>query len=338
MNVLPGIARSCLVASVWLLAARDARADVRFDVQSEAACLSQEDLVHLLPAAPEHEGNGSIDVTFAQTSTGWRVLIVAHRESGEVLGQRQLTTADSNCHTLDQRLALILDMVREAVVQDRQLEPEQPETLEAPQAAPAPTPTPRPEALEDNVDRLAPPAEVSSNNAAWTLGLFANARVGAQMLPGANWGGSIGFSAEPSWFAPVEFEAGVLLGDDASIAEGSASATWFGGAVSVCPRLLHAGEWALQLCPRFQMGTVRSSGQGFANNETRWGLTADGGGSVRVAWEFARGLTARVDALFTVPFHRFGLLYRTGSGEIVTVFREPAFAGAGVIGVQYTFP
>lgn len=335
-----------LLATAWAFWAAPVYAQVSLSLHAPTECANEEQVRKAIRNAENAENIGTLRVEIAPTAEGlWRADVVAQRANEELLGARTVISRSAECHSLDNELAVVISMMAESLFAphptddsattpagpdteaSRPTETESPDVLQAP-SAPASTP---PTTQED--PRRAP----GESPYHFRIGPTASAQLGWGMLPGVNYGFTLGAQLilPPMW--PIELDARTMFGARAENASGSAQLNWYGGALSICPSLFESRYVALGACGRVQIGAIHSEGTGFTRNQAHTDVTYDAGALARVSLLLAPAFQVQVDLSGMFALEQFQVVYQADDGGIVRLYREPLFHGALGVGATYLF-
>ncbi len=232
-------------------------------------------------------------------------------------GARDLTLPMAPCRETAEALSLIISVLVEAG-----------RAPLAPALPPPPDPPPeRPEPPPPHTEPEPQPRKHSTwegKRYAW-LGpkaghdLTLQAGVGYGVLPGAYYGGTVGWGIRSARIWPIWLSATGFLPSVSDGGRGEFSA--FYGSISVCPLTGTRARWRGQLCPSFATGVLRGEGKRLPSQNERslpialLGLEIKG--DLRIAGPLALSLTGRLEA----PLMRPNFAYDRLDGSSAQIFQ-----------------
>ena len=262
-----------------------------------------------------------IDAHVAPLARGFGARITLSNARGEVLGTRELESAEPACRALDEKLVLVMAMLLdpEAALAPKVASPRVPTPAPVPVPAPAPAPSP------------------------WRESLSLGPAVAAGLLPGAAVGLSLRGEIEPPSFVPIEL-GGVVWHDARADAPTGpprgANLSLAYGMVGICP--LVWGPWATRVrgCVDLEVGAVRAVGYGFTATQ--------GAGQeqpfvqAQVAGRVTRRIVGPLDLGLglglVVPFNRARFFYLDAAKNEQELFRTAPVVGVVDASVGLAFP
>ena len=272
----------------------------------------------------------------------WSAELRLETDSGVNLGERTLTTNAPHCSALDDSLALIVALLVDAPLSDRQRERER-----APAAPSVRAPKPQ-SGTETNghaldspatpqVTRIELPASTLAPRQPWRWEASVGGSLALGFLPGAALGVELGVSGKPpdspelrlfaGGYAPREAQAGP---NDA----GAGFAALFVG-LEVCPLegQLHRLRWSA--CAGQSVGWLHAAAFGYDQNSSTarliYTLLARGVLQLPLGGPVSARLTARAE----LPLARPAFVYGTGTNGEGSVFEMNPLIGAFEAGLSF---
>ena len=270
-----------------------------------------------------------------QSAGGYRATITVSSKSGQPLGTRELASEKGDCRALDEQVALAVALIIDpeaALAPKTAKEPERPRS--GGEAEPRVIEKRVPVYVPVRVEGPAPPPRPS-----WRGDVFAAAAVGSGTLPDPSFAAVVGASLDPPWLLPLETVISVVAPQHAS-APRSARVSFFvaHAGLFACPLAKRGEVFAARVCGGGEAGVITAVGEGFdsdgAGVRAQLAVAARARLSVKVAGPFA--LAAAVAG--SVPLRRERFVYRDPSGAAVELFRVPAVAARGELGLELRFP
>ena len=233
----------------------------------------------------------------------WHASLVTRTKEGGVVGSRAITSATSDCSSLDASVTLLV-----ALAVSPQVE----------RSAPAPAlPT-----IERPV-QSAPKIRKASWEGAARLG----GGVAVGLLPAFAPGVIAGIEVRPPHFFPIDLSAPLWPSGDSS---GSSGGRFLigGATLSVCPGTAVAPRLRVALCGGVGVGAIWGRGVGFDANRdaTKPFGTVDVGGRAEI--ELAGPVFVAVALRAIVPFVRPQFVVDDGGGRRQTIFAMSPLSGA----------
>lgn len=300
----------------------------------EHACIGGEGLTR---AVNEYLGRHAISsppaelalhVRVERLAKGWRALIrLQDRETGESLGERELTSEGPLCSGLDEALKLSV-----ALLVDDELA----EVGAARTAPPKPELVPEPPREEPD-DEIEPNEEPDPfEPPPWRFALDASLVVEHGVLPSLATGLDLGFEAAPADWLALRAHAVGFVPQTRSVGMAEAQASLLQAGIALCPRSELQQGWTVQGCFGIDAGRLGVDRTGFTSGRdvTRRLLMASAG--VRLALRLSPhvGVTSQFTALFPARQDRFVVEIDGASHELFQVAQVAWVAG---LGVSYTF-
>lgn len=291
--------------------------------------------VFVSPAAAEF----TLEARIEGAPSRWSASITVQDREGHRIGQRELTSAESDCRALDPSLSLMLALAIDpnaTLVTGASLEP-------LPRPAPALEPIERhpavfaPRPVAPDVD-TAPSVPSAASRIA---GAYAEAsmRLSFGLLPGSVVPGLEVATMVPiqeSWI--VRVGASAWLPAHAEGPDGGVFISQFAAAMGLCGRWRSAGAFLLA-CAGAEPGVLAAAGYGFNKTvaaDYRFALTI--GPSAKVGVHLGGRFWAQLGGDVLVPIIRHQFYYLNGDGNAVEVYRQPAVAGAASLAILLAFP
>lgn len=256
----------------------------------------------------------------ARPAGGFLVRLVLELDGAEI-GTREITSDRSECHRLDESLAVVLalfvDVSRDDIALALPNEPSQ-AAVDAPSASPR-----------------------TEGDSGWEGGARIEASVGAGTLPDAAWGLRLLAWLRPRGPLSIEVDAGHTLDSSRSLgastpARVTASVRWLGAAGCLDASLI---EW-LELggCVRAELGTIAARGSGFdrpSAGEIPWIAGVVG---TRLRARVAGPLEVTIGVELVIPFVRDHFVAEVEAGtRVIAHAPDPVGIRAG-IGIGFGVP
>lgn len=259
----------------------------------------------------------------ARRGTGWVVDLELDTASGQVIGTRELSTADRSCSALDPSVALVVALMVDIPKSDLPKPARQP--LSPPQ------PLPRPE--KPTPIRL--PVETRR---AWRVHVEAAASAAVGLLPGVVGGASLGWGLKPPGFFLVELDASLYPKADTT-ADGLGSRFLFASAgLDLCPLEVGRSGPRLWGCLSQRVGVVTSDGFGFSEENLRQSRAFYSAGlRLRGALKLDGPLELVGSIGAEVPVTRNRFSYLDGTGRHHQLFRMAPIFGSAELGLGLSF-
>ncbi len=260
----------------------------------------------------------------------WSAELRLEAANGGSLGERKLTTAAAHCSALDDSLALVVALLVDAPLGERERELEGKGEQAAPSQPAAPTerttPSPLPAPKATLID-LPPNTLAPRQPWRWEASLAASLALG--LLPRAGWGLELGVSAKPATGPELRLFLQGYAPRDAYGGPEHAGAHFdalFVG-LEVCPLAAELGTWRLAACAGQNLGRLHASAFGYDQNSSAndllYTLLAR---AVLLAPVLGR-LSARLSARAEIPLSRPAFYYGARENNEATVFElSPALA------------
>ncbi|MBL9025726.1 MAG: hypothetical protein JNL21_26260 [Myxococcales bacterium] len=266
--------------------------------------------------------------------TGFKAVLAVADAAGKPLGTRELTTESSDCHALDEQVALAVALM---VDPEGALAPPPP----PPEKEDPPPPPPPP--IEKKVYVPVPvPTKPEPQEEPWRGDVFAGFTLGFGWLPRVAPGANVGASLEPPWFFPIEATLKFFAPQTIEAPRGATILFYsFQGALLGCP-LRHGGSIGeIRACAGLEGGFLMGDGDGFDTEPTdtsplraQLGATVKGRAEIKVVGPFHLGLATGV----TVPFFRDEFVYTGAGGGEAFVFQQAPVAGTLDFFAMLAFP
>jgi hypothetical protein len=258
---------------------------------------------------------------------GWRVGLRASNANGDPLGQRELTSADASCSSLDRAIVIAIGLLAQAAEGATVVEAEPLVSAHAPLPQPAPVSVPPPVFI----DR--PTLDSRSTSDALRAELGPALDVGWGVLPRTALG--IGMRTAihlPRW-GTFDFGSRLWLPQSTGNIDAFGSFSRVDLAAGLCPVATARDGARLAVCAGLTAGlmTAQGTGSGGSDSVNRPLLEAYGRllGLLRV---FAP-LWVTGSATLGAPFTRWTFFHRRGDGSEADVWSVPALSGAGEVGM-----
>jgi hypothetical protein len=253
----------------------------------------------------------------ARRGTGWVADLELRTADGQVIGTRELTTADRSCSALDPSVALVVALMVDIPKSD----------------LPRPAPTPRaPRQEKPTPIRL--PAEPARS---WRVKVELAGSAVAGVLPGVIAGANLGWGLKPPGWPLIQIDASLYPKAEV---ERDGLGTRFSFAsvgLDLCPfewEGLRARVWG---CLRQRLGQITGDGFGFSENlrQSRafYGVGLGAGAAFRLTGPFE--LVAGVGA--EAPITRDRFTYLDAVGHTVQLFRMAPIFGSTELGLGLSF-
>ena len=295
--------------------------------------------------------------------TGWHVRLELSDREGKVLGRRDMQFANTDCHAIDEAVALVIAvtlypntaLLEQGIALDpstaahlqslfgsEPLDPD-PASLPSPNGAAANAPAAVVAAQPDpRSDRAVPVARSSApptTSSAWSVELDAVATSGIGHVPGLGFGVAAHVALTPPDAWPIE--AGLVLfpvtTERPEGASGSVRFDALAATLALCP---WQPEWwrALALCAGAELGRLHVQSEGFPEgavntNDAIASLT----GSARIAAPLFGPLALRFALIAGVPIAQHRYTVETDTGGTAQVFRIPQLAARAELGLGLQF-
>jgi len=237
------------------------------------------------------------------------------RATGELLGQRDLSSSETNCAELTDSLSLIAALMVDLPQRGLRLTVPQPEP-EVPTSAPGAGGSPRP--AESSFDMGA--------GATLAAGLHPDAALGVRAF--VRW--------TPPAFIPLELDLAYSLKGEATISNGGGEFQSGHVGLAACPLSVNAGVLGTSACLGVQGGLVHGRGFGFDRTleKLTWMINATLSVPLRLAALPWLGIELR--PAVAVPFVRDAFIMRESDGQERDVHRVAPVVVAGQLSLVVT--
>ncbi len=275
------------------------------------------------------EADVSVEGHVERARGKWHAVITIRDSNGELLGTRELDSAEKECSALSDPLVFVVSVL---------IDPEAESPVEKPkEAQPPPVPPPAPPArVIVRKERVLVP--VAPKKDPWRLEAGAGVAVGAGLLPGTSLGLSTTIIVEPPSFWGILiggtywFQRSVRAEQNASSDSSLAYAS-----VGLCPARFGADRVSYRLCAGLSLGSLRSRGVEFDLVENDEKLAAYVTVPNRLGVRIAGPLAATAGVTLLVPLVRTELTYRDAAGVSHTLFDPSPIAVSGDLGSRSIF-
>ena len=269
---------------------------------------------------------------------GYRARLLLSDPGGAVLGTRELETRSTDCHALDEQLALVLAFLIDphaALTRTPPVptaSPAQPPLPPPPQVRPAPLAVPCPPPP--------PPAPAPAPAPArpWRTSLDVGGAVTAGLLPDAGLGLSLRAELTPPWLFPIEIGGTVWATARAGTPARGADLSLSWGALAACPLTWEHGRTRVRGCAGGLVGALRVAGSGFRVSSTREEPVVAFSLGGRVTWRLAGPLQVGVGIALLAPLERARVFHLDAAGAERELFRAEPVAGVLDAAIGLGFP
>jgi len=255
----------------------------------------------------------------ARDGGAWHAVIVVADEQGQVLGTRELDSAEPDCRSLDDPVALAIALM---IDPDAALAP-------TPPASGPPAPPPevivreKPVYVPVPVERPDEPAKPPADEEdPWRWAVRAGPVFGAGVMPGLGLGLTASATVEPPWFLPVE--GGAIL-----FFEREAESDGLRGAIdlmlaqgAVCPATLRGYGLVFSTCVEVQLGALWYEGLESAAGQEDTRFAFNLGARLRLDYRVIGPLTVGVGAAGAVPLLRDPIELDDSSGQPHEIYHQ----------------
>lgn len=302
------------------------------------SCITTQDLAQAVEKRLERkvfvsasEADVSVEGHIQRSAGKWRAVITIRDAEGKLLGTRDLDSAEKECSSLDEPLALVVSIL---IDPDAELDAP-PQPAEPPSAKPPPAPPPR---VVVKRERVLVPVERAAPEP-WRVEASLGGAVALGLLPGAAPGVGAFVAVEPPHFIGL-FVAGNYWLTRSIDAEGGAesdvSLAYAGG--GACPLSFAEGRILYRLCAGVAFGSLQSKGKGFDVTENDEKLSAQLLLPNRFLFRIAGPLALAAGVTVLVPLSRTELTYRTSDGVSHSLYDPSPVGGAADVGLALSFP
>ena len=260
-------------------------------------------------------------------STGrWRAVITLLGETGEVLGVRELGSAEPDCRALDDELALVIALL---IDPGALIQPILPAIASsAPGPSPAPLAAPLPARLVPLVSFLPQPCpQPIAPSAPWRFEGSGGAIGGMGVLPGMAVGVIAKLRVTPPRWPTIELGGAFWLPDRRVIGAVGASFSLGWGSLMVCPLGLGAAGNRAELCVGGLAGSLRAEGVGLESSSPSEQPELDVGTELGYRRRLIGPLTVSLGLALFVPIVRARFYYADSHGQRRDLFQQAPIAG-----------
>ena len=272
-----------------------------------------------------------VEAWVAPARPGWHVALRASDANGHPIGQRELTSPEESCTSLNRAIVIAVGLLAQSAEGPAPDAPGPSSPLEAvrdPLAAPAvatPTALERTSARADTDRTSAGQAEVGpAFDVGW--GVLPNTAVGLAMRAT--------MALSPSWM--IDLSSDLWMPD--STAQGAVKGSFSRAdlAVGVCPVVVRSSTLRFGLCAGATAGVVTANGAG-SSVETLRRPVFQGYGRALGLLRLASPVWLTAAATLAVPTTRWTFYHRAADGSDVDLWRMPAMAAGAQLGVMLHF-
>jgi hypothetical protein len=251
----------------------------------------------------------AVEVRFDSVSGGWEAHLRLS-ERGELVGERDLVSAEASCGALTGPAALVIALMVDA---------HRPRlTLRA--LPPPPPPPPAPVANEASPRK-------------WGMRTAVQARGSYGALPGAALGLGLGSVLRPPAGIPVQVSFTLWpTADSREEGVGGRFRLWHAG-LGVCPGW-EGGDARLAICSGVQVGQLEGAGVGLSRAEEPRHIWVHAHAVADLGVRLAGPLGVNVSAGIAVPFHRPDFVYTSAEGPVEQVHRPAPVVPIVGIGLE----
>lgn len=299
-------------------------------ISTQALARAVEERLHRPVFVSASQGEVSVEgrIQRGAGGRGFRAVLHVRDASGQLLGRRELTTAEAACAALDESLSLVIAVM---IDPDAAMAPP-PEPPREPPPEPLPPAPPPPVAVapeRTEPDRSGPGLRVDLGaTARGTYGLLPSVSPGVAAEATLAWSQRLGLRLAVSylWGAKVEVQ-------DARIEQSLLS-----GGLGLCPLNAHVRWLEVRACADLQLGRLSARGAGFDVDTGASALVALAGVDGRVLARLAGPLAVGVGLAVEVPLRRGRVVYSLPSGSQAQAFQMSPVAAVGELGLVVRLP
>ena len=259
---------------------------------------------------------------------GWRVGLRASNADGATLGQRELTSADASCSSLDRAIVIAVGLLAQEA---EGATIGQPEPLVS--TVPAPIQQPPPEVAPPPVPFDRPPVDTTIARSELRAELGPAFDLGWGVLPGTAVGVAMRTAIHVPRWGMLDIGSRLWLPQSAGSPDAVGSFSRVDLAIGLCPLVAASDAARLGFCAGVMGGVITAQGTGSGGSDTvsRYSLETYGRflGLLRVI----APLWVTGSATIGVPFTRWTFYHRRGDGSETDVWAMPALAGGAEIGL-----
>jgi hypothetical protein len=281
----------------------------------DAAALEQGVEARLHRTAFLHQGVAPLRIGLRLKRRGrhdWSAELRLESESGENLGERKLRTTAAHCSALDDSLALVVALLVDAPLGEREREIER-----ASATSPASPPTQTPTKAElpiraPKATTIELPSTTIAPRQPWHWEATAAASLALGLLPGLGTGFALGLSAQPSAGPELRLFGEIYAARDAHEGPAQAGARFsalFVG-LEVCPLAAQLGGLRVAACAGQNLGRLHATAFGYdqnwSANDLLYTLLARGELVIPLSGRLSARLSGRAEFPLSRPVFYYG--------------------------------
>jgi hypothetical protein len=263
----------------------------------------------------------------------WRAVITIRDARGELLGTREIDSAEAECSALDEPLAFVVSVLIDPDAESRET-PRSPE----PETAPEPKPAPPPRVVLQK-QRVLVPVPAAAPPAPWRVEAGAGVVAGVGLLPEAAAGLGAAVVIEPP--IPVGFLlTGTYFFEQTVSAERTAESEvgLAHAGLALCPLGWRSGDLVYRLCAGALFGALSSRGVGFDTERSHQKLVVHAMLPNRVSVRIAGPVLVTGGITPLVSLAKSELTYRAADGSSRPIYEQSPVAATADLGIALGFP